>query len=218
MESRGEWRLLVLVLRLGVMLMFLLPGIGAAQLVLSGGNVGVGTITPNSRLTVEGTIESTSGGVKFPDGTVQITASGPTWHQILPADQRFVLVMNNEAVLDKETGLVWERSPNANPRNWDSAWIHCVQRTVDVRRGWRLPTVEELASLINPEGSNPSLPAGHPFENVQNYAYWSSTIYPYDGGLMAVWFDGGTISPYMKTVNTIYVWCVRGGQGSPSIP
>lgn len=48
--------------------------VGTNQLVVSGGNVGIGTATPASKLTVSGTIESTSGGVKFPDGTSQITA------------------------------------------------------------------------------------------------------------------------------------------------
>src|SRR5712692_1827466 len=38
------------------------------------GNVGIGTDTPTSRLTVAGTIQSTSGGFKFPDGSVQTTA------------------------------------------------------------------------------------------------------------------------------------------------
>jgi microcystin-dependent protein len=38
------------------------------------GKVGIGTASPGSKLTVSGVIESTSGGIKFPDGTVQTTA------------------------------------------------------------------------------------------------------------------------------------------------
>ena len=43
----------------------------------SDGNVGIGTATPTEKLTVVGVIESTSGGVKFPDGTTQSTAVTP---------------------------------------------------------------------------------------------------------------------------------------------
>jgi subtilisin-like proprotein convertase family protein len=39
------------------------------------GNVLIGTTTGTSKLTVNGTIESTSGGIKFPDDTVQTTAA-----------------------------------------------------------------------------------------------------------------------------------------------
>jgi len=41
------------------------------------GNVGIGTRTPTSPLTVAGMIETTLGGYKFPDGTVQTTAGIP---------------------------------------------------------------------------------------------------------------------------------------------
>jgi len=36
---------------------------------LRSGNVGIGTTTPREKLSVADTIESTSGGIKFPDGT-----------------------------------------------------------------------------------------------------------------------------------------------------
>lgn len=39
------------------------------------GNVGVGTALPTSKLTVAGIIESLSGGIKFPDGTIQTTSA-----------------------------------------------------------------------------------------------------------------------------------------------
>ncbi len=39
------------------------------------GNVGIGTTNPGQKLTVVGTIESTSGGIKFPDGTTQTTTA-----------------------------------------------------------------------------------------------------------------------------------------------
>jgi hypothetical protein len=41
------------------------------------GKVGIGTKTPTSLLTVQGMIETTLGGLKFPDGTVQTTAFNP---------------------------------------------------------------------------------------------------------------------------------------------
>src|SRR5215472_16237572 len=39
------------------------------------GKVGIGTTTPTSLLTVQGMIETTLGGLKFPDGTVQSAAA-----------------------------------------------------------------------------------------------------------------------------------------------
>jgi hypothetical protein len=39
------------------------------------GNVGIGTISPNSPLQVNGTIHATAGGIKFPNNTVQTTAA-----------------------------------------------------------------------------------------------------------------------------------------------
>jgi hypothetical protein len=45
------------------------------------GKVGIGTDSPTSKLTVVGPIESTSGGIKFPDGTVQTTSGiGSVFH------------------------------------------------------------------------------------------------------------------------------------------
>jgi len=55
----------------------------ALQVANASGNVGIGTSSPDHRLSVAGTVESTTGGFAYPDGTVQTTAQvagpqGPT--------------------------------------------------------------------------------------------------------------------------------------------
>jgi len=119
------------------------------------------------------------------------------------------------AVLDRETGLVWEQSPNTELRTWINAHSHCYQRTVGGRKGWRLPTIEELASLIDPNnpGGNPDLPPGHPFSNVQSSVYWSATTDASNASF--AWFVGlnfGSVFNVDKS-DASFVWCVRGGQG-----
>lgn len=52
---------------------------------VNGGNVGIGNTNPGSKLTVAGTIESTTGGVKFPDGTTQTSAGINTGKSIAMA-------------------------------------------------------------------------------------------------------------------------------------
>ncbi len=75
----------------------------------------------------------------------------PTWSQTLQCDtiacSRFEPVMGGAAVLDKETGLVWEQSPRTSRHTWSSARAECTGRTVGGRKGWRLPSVHELLLL-----------------------------------------------------------------------
>jgi len=44
--------------------------------ITSSGNVGIGTTSPGQKLTVAGTIESTLGGIRFPDGTSMASING----------------------------------------------------------------------------------------------------------------------------------------------
>ena len=53
-----------------------------ALFVTNKGNVGIGTVTPSEKLSVNGTIESASGGIKFPDGTVQTSAAITKYQRI----------------------------------------------------------------------------------------------------------------------------------------
>jgi uncharacterized protein DUF1566 len=147
---------------------------------------------------------------------------GVTWDQQFFGAQRFKVlgVFGNAAVFDKETGLVWEQSPSTVTFTPLDAHAHCNTALVGNRFGWRLPTIQELASLIDPTQANPALTSGHPFSNVNgttNDCYWSAT--PAFGGTEPPWSVnfgnnglvtfGGCGSGDGKNL----CWCVRGGQG-----
>lgn len=136
---------------------------------------------------------------------------------------------DDDLVLDKETGLIWPRNANlfidpntkANACNWLDANTTCRNFTFANRQGWRLPTVEELSSLVDTRNSSPSLPTGHPFVSVKfgadNPVYWTSTNSENPGG--AAWFinlngpnAGGGVGLSDKA-GVGFVWPVRGGHG-----
>ncbi len=78
------------------------------------------------------------------------------------------------------------------------ALSHCYQLEVGGRKGWRVPSIEELASLVDTsQGSTktPTLPAGHPF-NVLPTPHWSATTNANDSGrAWAVGFATARVQP-----------------------
>ena len=153
----------------------------------------------------------------------------PAWSKKLPCDStsncpRFELVLDGAAVLDKETGLVWEKSPHTNTSIWvDSSnlcsWFdcfnYCHELSTGNRFGWRLPMIQELASLGERTGGSLSLPAGHPFifEQFNVAFFWSSYNDAFNfNNSWAVSFGNGYMT-YAWKENRYNAWCVRGGQG-----
>jgi hypothetical protein len=142
----------------------------------------------------------------------------PTWSKKLPCDSathcpRFEIVMDGEAVLDKETGLVWERSPWNYQGDWWEAQWQCRASWTGNRWGWRLPTYDELVSLAEPVNDCWGyLPCGHPFINL-NYCYWSTTDWPFDSNEAYEFCPTVGPSPTPKTITNRANWCVRGGFG-----
>jgi|WetSurSiteA1Bulk_404760.scaffolds.fasta_scaffold31870_1 hypothetical protein len=146
----------------------------------------------------------------------------PSWDQTLPSNLRFIVLsnMNKEAVLDKETGLVWEQSPSTSKKLWMEAHYSCNMLMKGGRFGWRLPTLQELASLLDPTKSNPALPAFHPFNNVQfssPFYYWTATTSNITLNESTFIWIVSFASPVLGLADIsdqeYFVWCVRGGQG-----
>jgi Protein of unknown function (DUF1566) len=141
-----------------------------------------------------------------------------SWDKVLPASQRFVVLaaFNNEAVLDKETGLVWEKSPQSAAVSSSNARLTCANKAVGGRKGWRLPALPELASLVDPAVASPgpTLPSGHPFLAVQSANYWSASAHADNATLIwGVGFSNGAALGVSKAFDQ-RVWCVRGGMNA----
>jgi hypothetical protein len=152
----------------------------------------------------------------------------PSWSRTLPASSgcasaRFSCVMGGAAVLDYETGLVWEKTPlNGSPTTWANAAAVCTSLQTGGRFGWRLPTANELLSLKDPSNFPDALPTGHPFTGTGNNPFWSSTTDPLDNA-RARWISfvglASNEQSALKTANTLAgAWCVRGGVGFDTPP
>jgi hypothetical protein len=155
-----------------------------------------------------------------PGQTMKTLEEPPSWHQSLDAiggcaSERFSCVLAGAAVLDRETGFVWELQPAtlAAPVSWFQASNFCQNHQVGSRKGWRLPGLEELLTLVDTSAS-PSLPAGHPFLSISAMPYWTSTTSlenATDG--FTVNFFNGQRSITSKGSVEFGVWCVRGAGG-----
>lgn len=155
----------------------------------------------------------------------------PSWDQTLPASTRFVVLsnFNSQAVLDRETGLVWQRTPSITSFSLFSAAESCKDSLVGGRVGWRLPAWNELASLFDPsQTALPFLPPGHPFFfpsiSPPGVGFWTVSTAAdgtgrFDIIFLATDFFG---QPALRLdlpdnpSDLLSFWCVRGG-GSPSV-
>ena len=175
------------------------------------------TVTVGVLVLSVGLVLANYGGGVTPATAADITKDNHTlrWDTNNPSASRFTTAFPG-AVLDKNTGLVWEKQPDATGRVWGvapgAANLHCINREIGGTKGWRLPSIPELASLIDPSVAppGPTLPAGHPF-NVVSLVYWSaSTLADFPAGAWDVNFGSGLVETNGKATNGFSAWCVRG--------
>ena len=136
------------------------------------------------------------------------------WQEAHPAANRFAILpdFNNEAVLDTDTGLIWEIAPRPTAITWNEARSTCFTRGTGGQKGWRLPTPIEMRSLVGPavDSPIPNIPPGHPFMNIQPTSYW--TVVPDSHQpAYAKYVDAflGNVLSFVR-IYTFPAWCVRG--------
>jgi len=101
-------------------------------------------------------------------------------------DHRF-LDNRDGTVIDTWTGLMWVKNgwrlDLLSAVDWWQAKKKCEQFRLQGHSDWRLPTVAEWKSLIDPAQQNPALVTSHPFENIiAHMPYWTATDFSSPSG------------------------------------
>ncbi len=114
-------------------------------------------------------------------------------------------------VLDRLTGLLWRRSANltAQPVVWPAALAAVAElNQKNAENDWRLPTINELEVLVDCATHSPALPSGHPFVDVQDI-YWSSTSSLFEPDwAWALYLGKGATGVGQKRLAEFSVWAV----------
>ena len=167
-------------------------------------------------------VVSVSGGTP---AAAQTIANGPyfalpAWDQTLPAASRFISLANfdNKAILDRETGLVWQvyRRRPIPYYTYGEAYNVCLNEATGGRLGWRLPSITELLTLVDP-APGASAPIGNPLRGVVA-TFWTSTkaYSPFIPSLYSLTYldDRPYYEVRINNWTTLFeALCVRGGPG-----
>lgn len=121
-------------------------------------------------------------------------------------------------VLDKKTALMWTKDADmfGSKVPWQVAKEYVEEMNGGKRPNfgyadWRMPTISELATLFD-KPAHPALAAGHPFTNVRDYFYWSSsTGFNVMGYAWVLDMTTGNVAfDYISYCSFRHFWPVRG--------
>ena len=124
----------------------------------------------------------------------------------------YLHINNDGSVTDIQTGLMWQQTPSDNVMTWQDSLSYCKNLQIAGYSDWRLPSQNELRSIVDYSKYMPSIDID--FLNIKNlnWEYWSATTYARHTGL--AWYINlglGENNSYSKSYS-LYVRAVRGGQ------
>jgi len=134
---------------------------------------------------------------------------------------------SGDSIQDVGAGLQWTRcvAGQAGPTcsgtptlmNWGDSMAYCESLSQDGHTDWRLPTINELRSIVDYSREDPALDPIFPFgssgEDV-SVPHWSSTNHPSSSSSryefsMTLEFQLGTVDDMVKDSVNAAVRCVR---------
>ena len=156
------------------------------------------------------TLSGFTTGVSSNNGTSSKITSiyGGVWIDSRKSYSNYIrCVRNTQATPNNTSSLTWEKDTSADRKNFEEAVGYCNSLTLKGNSEWRLPSINELAVLIDDktEGIQILNSFGKSYPN----QYWSSsTEVRSPERALLVSFGNGYINSNTKT-SELYVKCVR---------
>jgi len=130
-----------------------------------------------------------------------VSASGTAAKSI----QRFEVLANGAAALDRISGRTWQRMPQG-PATWPQANNACLKNLPGLPgAGWRLPNVRELDDIVEMRTQHPML--DDVFSDNPASTYWSAT--PIGSTMWQIDIFRGGAQAAANTSNLFHFRCVR---------
>jgi hypothetical protein len=111
-------------------------------------------------------------------------------------------------VRDLGTGLTWQRAVSDQMFSFDAARAHCTDLTIDGKKGFRAPSLNEMLTLIDERAPVAPLIDAAAFPNTPSEPFWTGS---YFGGVPGmswqVYFDHGN-ALYGLPNATFHIRCV----------
>ncbi len=92
-----------------------------------------------------------------------------------------------DTIKDTKTGLMWAKEGSGKTMNYEEAERYCHECNIGGHNDWRMPTVDELESLVDRTKYNPAI-VSDLFKVKTDDWYWTST--PYASYSVSAWLVG----------------------------
>lgn len=125
----------------------------------------------------------------------------------LPNPSHYGVDTTNDVVMDKVTGLMWQRSIAQTVYTWDEAKSYCQDLVLGPYDDWRLPSRIELVSIVDYTQWDPAIDTAFP--NTPSVDFWSASVYADipENAWTVEFYEGDSYPPPMSSAFSVR--CVR---------
>lgn len=114
---------------------------------------------------------------------------------------------NDGTITDNLTGLMWQKYTTPVKHSWKNAIHYCKNLEFVGYNDWRLPSIQELQSIVDYEQHNPAI---YPVFSAESAWYWSSSTDASSAhNAWYVVFSYGYVDSHPK-IKSYHVRAVRG--------